>query len=373
MDIFCDDAVNIAAAGKFIYNTKRIKMKNKLAFLLSILILITACKKQDKVLIDNKVEKQMTLLQVFMKTDGKELKEVFSQGNGTNKKTIFNIADVNAKKIFKYIILEANSSKRINLVSEIPLSSSMIDLNSFTETNKLYCIKNNINAKGNTSQSCITAKYNSQSYKLEGDNLLKLLNPTDDICIDWYWTTTDGETGELIGEIYLWTECNVHNGNGGGGGGNNGGDCRVKCEENFNILTSSSVAGDTYGFESSTITSFKKYKNPIWICLRNLTWHIKSKEIGIVELVNTSTNEWNWSSLIHSDLTVVGMTIGGSVSVTGTGTPSFVAGTQGVTRASMLLNFDVKYTPICDCPLISLLSTTIPYISTPNNFWDAKP
>ncbi len=334
-------------------------MKNKLAFLLSILILITACKKQDKVVIDNKVEKQMTLLQVFMKTDGKELKEVFSQGNGTNKKTIFNIADANAKKIFKYIILDANSSKRINLVSEIPLSSSMIDLNSFTETNKIYYIPNNINAKGNTSQSCITAKYNSQSYKLEGDNLSKLLNPTDDICIDWYWTTTDGETGELIGEIYLWTECNTHNGN-GGGGGNNGdiNNCITNQTDNFYITVAASITDNTFlstvsgNFEPN---SFVKPVQKKWICLKGLGYNLSSIESGKVKLDPTSKT-WSWVELKHESINMSGNTLPGvSVSFTqGTGLPSFTPETAAVSTilyAGMQVIFQQTVSSVLSCSL----------------------
>jgi hypothetical protein len=41
-------------------------------------------------------------------------------------------------------------------------------------------------------------------------------DPSIPICTDWYWTTWDDNTGEVLNEVYLFTTCNANAGSGGG-------------------------------------------------------------------------------------------------------------------------------------------------------------
>ncbi|HET9057329.1 MAG TPA: hypothetical protein VFN30_10845, partial [Chitinophagaceae bacterium] len=163
----------------------------------------------------------------------------------------------------------------------------------------------------------------------------------------------------------------------GGGGGGSGGDseCLNNCTSAFNALyTGSQVVAETISFDISTISDFTKYKNPKWRILKNLTWSLYSQEYGVVRLVDSQTNKWQWESLVHGPITKEGFTPGGTVTFTqGVGTPTFTPGTQNILYAGMSLNFDVTYSPICDCLGVSNIIPSVTVNYTANALWEAKP
>ncbi len=152
--------------------------------------------------------------------------------------------------------------------------------------------------------------------------------------------------------------------------------CVKNCEDNAAQLSSSaSVASETESIEVTDITAFKKHKNTKWTCLKSFPWILSSQEEGIVELVDAANNTWNWSSLTHKDIKLTGMPVGGTVTPdAGTGTPSFVAGNSNVLYASMALDFNVTYAPVCNCPVVNVVAPpyTLNY-KAKSSFWDAKP
>lgn len=116
----------------------------------------------------------------------------------------------------------------------------------------------------------------------------------------------------------------------------------------------------------------KKYKNPKWVALKNVTWHLRSEEKGMVKLINATEDKWQWESLEHDKMVFVGLSPGGTVTVESqTGTPSFVPGTPNVLFAGMELDFTVKYSVICDCDISKIYSPVVPYKA--NAVFDANP
>ena len=124
----------------------------------------------------------------------------------------------------------------------------------------------------------------------------------------------------------------------------------------------------------SNFDNLRKYKNPDWIVLKGPSWAIHSHETGVVKLVNAATNKWQWESLSHVNISFVGTSFGGSIEpVSSTGTPSFVPGTQNVLYAGMSVNYNVKFTPLCNNPLCNMAFPAYTNNYTSNAIFDAKP
>lgn len=226
-----------------------------------------------------------------------------------------------------------------------------------------------VNKKGSTTKRRIPSTMNQRT--------------TCQTCTTWYtvgfWY--DFQTGEIIDYEILdqWEECSDNSPPPayGDGGGDSGIDyeCLNNCLNTANDLSSGvQVVSETESFSVSSIDAVTKYKNPKWKILKNLTWSLYSQEHGVVKLVDIQTNKWQWESLTHGAISMQGFSTGGNITYTqGVGTPSFTPGTQNVLYAGMSLNFDVTYSPLCDCPGISniLAPYTVSYSS--NAIWDAKP
>jgi hypothetical protein len=191
------------------------------------------------------------------------------------------------------------------------------------------------------------------------------------------------DTGEIISQEILGSYqegdgCDVGGsgdpyGSGEGDGSQDQQDCLNQCQSNSDELSSGvSTASETTNTNISAVNDHTKYKNPKWTCLKGTGWILSSQEIGIIKLVDVQANKWVWNSLTHSTINMTGMPVGGTVTPnTGTGTPSFVAGTPNVLYAGMSLNFDVKYSVVCNCGGFAP-SYTLNYIST-STLWNANP
>lgn len=194
-------------------------------------------------------------------------------------------------------------------------------------------------------------------------------NPTDPICIDWYWIEWDVNTGQVIEQSYLYTTCTDGCDTGGGGtGGDPDYACFVACqEEGIMVVSSMEAYAGAETFTVSTINTLQKYKNPKWEILKNDFGNFKiwSQETGVVELIDPDENKWQWVSLVHTGMSLTGQTPP-AVQVTysqGTGTPSFVPGAQNILYAGMEVDFTVTTAFVCtSCPVSQLVPPDIrPY------------
>jgi len=211
----------------------------------------------------------------------------------------------------------------------------------------------------------------------------------DDGCVIHYLVAYhyDPGTGQWIDYVILttWAECpqteNPPPYGGEGGPSGTGTDttpknqCAEDCTNNiFHLSDGAQVTSELESFEVTPLNAFTKWQKPRWVCLKSLTWALFSEEVGQIQLVTPTANKWQWKFLEHRSITFSGISIGGTVTPdNGEGTPSFTAGTRNVLVAGMALTFNVKYSPICDCPLINLITQpySIPYSA--NALFAAKP
>ncbi len=208
----------------------------------------------------------------------------------------------------------------------------------------------------------------------------------DNIVVDAYQETSYALVCETTGDVP--PDSNDWPNGGGGGNGDSGegpdvddteepnnDQCFYDWVTEWNKLIGATVTSGEAEFTVSTIGPLKKYKNPRWKILKNLTWDLYSQETGIVKLVDAGTDKWVWESLQHGAISMTGFALGGTVSSDqGVGIPSFFPGAENILYAGMTLDFNVKFSPICDCPGIReiLPPYTIHYTSN-SGLWPAKP
>jgi|JI6StandDraft_1071083.scaffolds.fasta_scaffold70779_3 hypothetical protein len=139
-------------------------------------------------------------------------------GSGSRYK-ISTIVDTDLEKnhiSYCYVINEDNIS--VNDLLEFSMSIGEVYL--FTNIHGFVIANDNYG---------LTAHYNGVSFSAETtfEDLATRVagSPTglgdEPICIDWFWSTWDEETGLLIDEVFLFSNCSS---SGGGGGGNGGSD-----------------------------------------------------------------------------------------------------------------------------------------------------
>ena len=200
------------------------------------------------------------------------------------------------------------------------------------------------------------------------------MRTTTENCFAWYLVTTiyyfDGTTETT--EQYLYTTCDgcsptqdCADGGGGGGGGGETGECEIP-----DMVTGTQTASETISINTNAINDFTKNKNIEWRVFKHPTWSLHSHENGVIKLVDVPSNKWEWQSLTHNSISFSGVSFGGTISHTnGVGTPSFTAGTPNILFAGMSVNFNVTFSPVCNCPFIP--SFTYNYTST--QIWAANP
>ena len=136
------------------------------------------------------------------------------------------------------------------------------------------------------------------------------------VCIDWYLQTYDIDTGEILSEIYLFTECG-HNGCEGGGGGGNGGSVPQSVYNGLMTLVNSIVvSNETKSITTLSETPEQKIKKLEWKLLKGIGWYIYSWEKGTQVKVASQdrSTQWQWHSITHEGSAKVGVIVRGSVS-----------------------------------------------------------
>ena len=209
-------------------------------------------------------------------------------------------------------------------------------------------------------------------------------------CTDWYRVTLDPDTEEIVSVQYLYSTGNCSGNDGapgsGGGGGSNSTSCDV-AEQNYNAFVDVSNSFSVDNTDLSTavydLGSLTKAKNPVWRCLTSDFYsglYVQSAENGVIKYVTlqdgSNQSRWEWQSLTHKGITVIGSALGGSISVlSDNATPSFSAPATNVLYAGMQLNIILQFNvmAIPDCPIINALPKSFNKSYTIQKMWDANP
>lgn len=178
------------------------------------------------------------------------------------------------------------------------------------------------------------------------------------ITIDWYWQVY--ENGLLVFEQYIYSSEVVYCTTGGSGGGGGGNPIEV-CNQQFNaLINSASVSNISEGKTLLYETNDEKAHTYKWKCLTSPGgWYVRSYDVGTQERGPSTNWEWHWKSILHSDIVVVGMPIGGTVEKAGPGTGTVTL--MGNINANYSLDFAMKYTPGCSALGLTLPPYTLPY------------
>ncbi|HMU11358.1 MAG TPA: hypothetical protein PKC54_15200 [Ferruginibacter sp.] len=180
------------------------------------------------------------------------------------------------------------------------------------------------------------------------------------ITIDWYWQTW--VNGVLVYEEYLYSSNVMYCEGGGNGGGSGGGDPAALCNQQFNaLINSASTASISEGKTLLYETNDERAHTYKWKCLTSPGgWFVRSYDIGVQERGPATNYAWHWKSITHSDISVIGITIGGGVEKDGAGTGTVTL--MGNINAHYTLDFSMKYTP--GCSFLSLPPYKIDYTSS---------
>ena len=129
--------------------------------------------------------------------------------------------------------------------------------------------------------------------------------------------------------------------------------CRETAETAVNTLANNSFTDDEtiaiQNIEQTANTRIKKYE---WRILKSLGWYLFSWEKGTHIKTNNSnpSQQWQWQSLEHQDIAMVGLALGGSIEYSEISAIPHV----DLYTAGMDLDFKVKYSVACKGSPISL-------------------
>ena len=188
------------------------------------------------------------------------------------------------------------------------------------------------------------------------------------VCIDWYWTTYDVETGEIISEEYVGTTCTIPCVDGGGGGGGGGGPVvpdEPSCQQQLDDFAdggtplSTKISVEICGSGPNTRT--KCYTWKIYTVSGGMIpMYLISKERGVQS--NLGQNIWQFDSFEHTEVSKSGTQILYSASATNVVSTSTLKKSGSITYndiAQMHLSFTVEFSIICDgLPVVKTNSTS---------------
>lgn len=173
-------------------------------------------------------------------------------------------------------------------------------------------------------------------------------------CVHWYLVGIwyDLQTGEIVATEILneWDEC-TENGPPPAGYGEAPGpildeECSISTQNQLNDLANSaSVSNATLGISTLNENAETRTKKYQWKILHSATFYLYSFERGVhVKVNNSNPNlQWNWQSLEHQNISMVGIVVGGSIEY------SLISATPtiGLYNAIMDLDFKCKYSVVC--------------------------
>lgn len=220
--------------------------------------------------------------------------------------------------IEKDILLKTTSSFSLLTFKRIEKDIDLFSLVPDAE-NIVYYDPELFDSRGKGKRAKLTAHYSGKRFDL-GAALTKSVpcEPGQQICIDWYWTTYNEYTGQIISELFLYTTCHNSCASGGGEIGIENApseECnRQQMEEDGHaILDAGSPISESHpSFISSPespnsqgeITRTKIYP---WDFYRGTflssSWKFTSYAIGIHKKIG---KEWFWKSFSHSTVGIDG-------------------------------------------------------------------
>jgi hypothetical protein len=167
------------------------------------------------------------------------------------------------------------------------------------------------------SEKVVKVDGNATAKNIVKVNLALAPPPTDGICIDWYWTWYDPETGIVVAEQYIGSTGNC-TGNGGGGPGNGPSAaeiCQQQVEQQLDAFRAGSEAGEALDYTG--IASLSGPEDPTtgekpwsadWTCYRNafFGYELRSHETGELRPSGWTEKPWCFKKVTHQNITFIG-------------------------------------------------------------------
>ena len=138
----------------------------------------------------------------------------------TNR-TLIPVGEIISERLTVYRYILTGDNREQYVISSQPINEND-DLSVISITGeKTIVVYDNLVSNG---QNNITINPKIAAKKSTNGNTVEKVLPPDEcsgpqICIDWYFTTWDTSTGEIISEVYLYTTCSCSPAGGSGAGG----------------------------------------------------------------------------------------------------------------------------------------------------------
>lgn len=328
-------------------NMKRMEI----GLFMMMLILVASCKK------NNEVEKLASPMQ---KTKVSTTDLLF-RGELNHDASLSQVKGDNVRILVPYVETEKRSTVRYRLTEFTKNGDELrtgyvIAMEPLSKTTDLFALNiSNTNAalvnqreKGSIKESTVEKIRARRKQDTEGNyaalgeelSLYAGCNDAPPVCIDWFWTTFDPITGEVVGEDYLYTSCYESCSFTSGGAANGNGN--TSCAEATNKIKAGPVS-ENAGISVEQESPEERTVIYSWYFLRHVFdwWQFKSIEKGIHE--RQQNGKWKWKSLTHVGVTRTGFVMGATIDCT----VHNAQPTVGIYFASMELNFTYSASAVC--------------------------
>lgn len=279
---------------------------------------------------------------------------VFSE-RGQTVRALVPITGSRTEKGFRYRVTEYSKKGVViqyGFILSLEKIPTTIDVYALPINTNGTVLSDKIQRKGNKEniREKIVAKIkiNNQTETKGMGEVLSLLPGCENlpqVCIDWYFVSYDLNSGEVIAENYLYTNCYDPCSFSNGGSGNTNTPSCAEMAENLESGPVSEAGGITVGDETST----ERTRIYSWYCAKHKFnwWRVKSYETGVHKKMPNGT--WNWKELSHTNIAKEGTFAFYSVTASvATSLP-----TIGVYNSGMQLNLVLSSSVICQGTPIS--------------------
>jgi len=154
----------------------------------------------------------------------------------------------------------------------------------------------------------------SQQSVKNGESIFLLpIEDPETVCIDWYWVSWDMDSGEVLSEDYLRTECYTRSND----GASEGSPTSIQCEDPMaNARSDNEFLGAIDEEDGSGNSSIVRNRKFLWRAVKGSTWNINSLEKSSQSFSTQNGGEWYFINLWHVSLSTVGFIAGGTVTTT---------------------------------------------------------
>lgn len=317
------------------------------------IVLLISCNKQVNKNNSNQTKHFMSLGEVMKKNifenNIDNVKPIKSEIKSNKTKKLFKISSKAEWNIFRYFIIDytegiSNFQTAVKILSKEQFDTS----NSLFELSQEIVIYNKphslLKSTATAEKSGITGLINGIRYFFTQENLARLISTDEIVCIDWYWTTWNSETGEIISNEFLFQTCNSNNTFGGGGGQTEVNNCVASID--IGNSTSEFLSSELESSSSETISS-----RLTWSFYKGFTFKWKSTEKGVLRKVNNHPTSYRWESLTHVGKSFEGFFAGGDMECTISQVNTSCSPDQPT--AWVYLDYDITISVVCKgSPLI---------------------